>query len=82
MSKNAGKLYTISSFRNGGRRAGDGMLHGDYSEDSMGGCSVDRGTIKVTLPHDGVPPEDLNGPVRIIQPKKTTKMKRIDTYDL
>ena len=76
MSRNAGKLYTISSFRNGGRRAGDGMLHGDYSEDSMGGCVVSEGSVKVNLPHDGVPPEDLNGPVRIIQPKKQLQKEK------
>ena len=75
LSKNAGRLYILSSFKHGGRRAGTGMSYDDYGEDSMGGCGTDDGRVKVNLPHDGVPFEDLNGPVRIIQPPKNKLQK-------
>ena len=78
MSNNTGKLYLLSSFPHGGRRAGSGMSYDNYSEDAMGGCVGGGGSVKVSLPHDGVQPEDLNGPVRIIQPAKNKLQKEKD----
>ena len=55
-----GKLYTSSSFHNG-RVAGTGVLSDDYSEES--GNLVRLESTKVRLPHDGINPKTLNGPV-------------------
>ena len=76
MSKNAGRLYRVSSFPHGGRRAGAGVSYGNYDENALGGCEFDEGSVKVNMPHDGVPFEDLNGPVRIIQPAKNNHEKK------
>ena len=56
-----GKMYTVTGFRNGGRRAGHGMLHDDYSEES-GNRDYERHEL-VRFPHDDIEPEKLNGPV-------------------
>ena len=56
-----GNLYRRTSLY-GGHVAGDGIMRDDYSEQS--GCvDYDPGTVRVRLPHDGVKPEELNGPV-------------------
>lgn len=56
-----GNLYRRTSLY-GGHVAGDGILCDDYREQS-GGRDCDPGTVWVRLPHDGVNPEELNGPV-------------------
>lgn len=66
MSKNTGKQYTRTSLRNGGRRAGMGMAEDDYSEESSGSGRFHEWE-KVRFSTDGIKPEDLNGPVIIVQ---------------
>lgn len=56
-----GNLYRRTSLC-GCHVAGDGMLYDDYSEQS-GGWDYDPGAVRVRMPHDGVKPEELNGPV-------------------
>lgn len=61
MSGKIGKLHLNTSFRNGGRKAGIGVAYDDYSEESG---NPDRCRYEaVRLPHDGIDPEELNGPV-------------------
>ena len=60
-NRKTGRQYMTTSFRNGGRRAGMGILYDDYSEES-GGKDCEKPTW-VRFPHDNVDPEDLNGPV-------------------
>lgn len=60
----AGKQFMTTSFRNGGRRAGIGTLHDDYSEGSGNKCYEARRPL-VRFPHDGCKPEDLNGPASL-----------------
>ena len=62
MTNETGNLYLKTSFRNGGRTAGAGTLYDDYSDESYGYVGQD-GSVRVRLPHDGVKPEELNGPV-------------------
>ena len=69
MRGDLGKLHTKSTFRNGDRRAGIGVSHDDYSDESLGGW-VDKPAGKVRLPHDGDKPEDLNGECIIVQAGK------------
>lgn len=68
--RKTGNQYTQTSFRNGCRRAGMGMLYDDYSEESSG-----RGRCakweSVRFPNDDVKPETLNGEVIIIQKGRT-----------
>ena len=59
--RNAGKQWICTSFRHGGRRAGIGILHDDYSEDS-GNPNYEKHEL-VRFPHDDIEPEELNGPV-------------------
>lgn len=61
MNENTGNLHMNTSFRNGGRKAGVGITHDDYSEESGNPdyCRYEP----VRFPHDGIKPEDLNGPV-------------------
>lgn len=66
MSKNAGRMHTTTSFRHGSRKAGMGMLYDNYDDESTGrGEVIERPLVK--FPNDGVDPEELNGPVIIIQ---------------
>ena len=62
ITKNTGRMYQTTSFYNGGRRAGDGCWHDDYSETSGNPC-YENVWDRVRFPNDGVKPEDLNGPV-------------------
>ena len=55
-------LYMITSLRNGGRKAGIGVLYDDYRDESCGYIGQ-TGGVRVRLPHDGEKPEELNGPV-------------------
>lgn len=53
-----------TAFRNGGRKAGMGILYDDYSEESSGYGRYDRHRHeKIRFPHDDIKPEELNGPV-------------------
>jgi len=54
-----------TTLANSGRAAGMGMCEDNYSEDS-GLPDYTRHTGPVRLPHDGVDPAELNGPVRVI----------------
>lgn len=65
---NLGKMYTKTRFRNGGRRAGIGIIEDDYSEES--GYNQWPFREKIRFPNDDVDPEELNGPVVIIQPAR------------
>lgn len=69
MNKNSGRLYTSTGLRNGGRRAGYGIVEDDYSEESSG-----RGRCRpweaVRFPSDDTKPEELNGPCVIVQAGK------------
>lgn len=71
MSNKTGNLYTNTSFRNGGRKAGYGIIHDDYSEES-GNRSYERHE-RVRFPNDDVKPEELNGPVICIKKGGTNK---------
>lgn len=62
MSDKTGNLYRTTSFRNGGRKAGIGTLYDDYGDESYGYVGQ-AGSVRVRMPHDGVKPEELNGPV-------------------
>ena len=62
---NTGRLYTTTSFMHGGRRAGMGMLHDDYGDES-GNCNYEKRS-PVRFPHDDVDPEEMNGPVIIVK---------------
>ena len=69
MSERTGNLYATTSFRNGGRGAGSGVLYDDYSEES-GVRSNDKDRWEpIRFPHDGVDPKTLNGPVKHIRSK-------------
>ena len=62
MSDKTGNIYRTTSFRNGGRKAGIGTMYDDYSDESYGYVGQ-AGVVRVRMPHDGVKPEELNGPV-------------------
>ena len=66
MNRKSGNMFRNTSLRNGGRKAGFGTAYDDYSEESFG-----RGRVhefeKVRFPHDDRKPEDLNGPVIVVQ---------------
>lgn len=68
--KNAGRAYVNTGFAHGGRRAGHGMNEDDYSETSFGGRARARDRGLVRFPNDDCDPEDLNGPVIIVQAGK------------
>ena len=63
--KHTGNLYQQTSLRNGGRRAGIGILYDDYSDESSGEGNYDECYLgfQVRFPNDNVKPEELNGPV-------------------
>ena len=62
MRDKTGNLYRTTSLRNGGRKAGIGVLYDDYGDESCG-YILETGVFCVRLPHDGEKPEELNGPV-------------------
>ena len=68
-NRTTGKQFTRTSLRNGGRIAGMGMAYDDYSEESFesGRCHEWE---RVRFSTDGVKPEELNGPVIIVQAAK------------
>ncbi len=60
-----------SSSLNMGRAAGAGVLYDDYSEESGRRLvPYDQECVHVRLPHDQDKPEDMNGPVIIVQKGK------------
>ena len=59
--RSTGNKFLNTTFRNSGRIAGCGMNHDDYSEESGNPNYEKYGAVR--LPHDGVDPEELNGPV-------------------
>lgn len=61
----SGRMYLTSSLTTSGRRAGTGIEMDDYSEESGGRDYNDYRPVR--MPHDGVDPETLNGPVIIIR---------------
>ena len=63
--RKTGRKYMCTSFRNSGRRAGYGVLHDDYSEES-GNRDYEKHDM-VRFPNDNVKPEELNGEVVIVQ---------------
>ena len=67
--KSTGNLYRNTALRNGGRKAGTGMDEDDYSEESFPSGRKPRPEL-ARMPHDGEKPEDLNGPVIIVQAGK------------
>ena len=64
-----GKQFMLTDFRHGSRRAGIGIAYDDYSEES-GNKSCELRRPMVRLPNDKKNPEDLNGPVIIVQKGK------------
>lgn len=60
-----GRQMMNTHFRNSGRIAGHGMSEDSYSEDS--GDERSHDWERVRLPHDHIKPEELNGPVIIVQ---------------
>jgi hypothetical protein len=65
ITNKSGKMYITSSLTGSGRRAGSGVEMDDYSEESGGRDYNDYRPVR--MPHDGVDPETLNGPVIIIR---------------
>ena len=63
--RKTGRRYINTSFRNGGRKAGYGVTHDDYSEES-GNRDYEKHE-KVRFPNDNVKPEELSGPVIVIK---------------
>lgn len=65
----AGKQFILSGLRNGCRRAGIGIAYDDYGDESGNKCYEGRRPL-VRFPNDKRNPEDLNGPVIIVQEGK------------
>lgn len=76
--KNTGNLYRGTSFRDCGRRAGNGMSEDNYDDESRPKQAYKEPT-PVRLPNDRDDPETLNGPCIIVQPgkPKTAKLKAV-----
>lgn len=60
--------FMNSSFRNGNRKAGMGMLYDKYDDEEREWSG--KGCVMVRLPSDKVAPESLNGEVIIVQKGK------------
>ena len=63
-----GNMHTTTSFRNGGRKAGMGIVYDDYSEES--GCVNYEPREAVRFPHDNDNWEDLNGEIVITRKER------------
>lgn len=70
MNTSTGNLFTNTSFRNGGRKAGIGICYDDYGDESTPGEDSLGSKIRVHLPHDNIKPEELNGPAIIVMRAK------------
>lgn len=68
MRSKEGNMYTNTSFRNGGRKAGYGIVHDLYDEES-GNRDYEK-RDRVRFPNDHIKPEDLNGECVIVQKGK------------
>ena len=71
--KNTGNLYRGTSFRDCGRKAGDGIVEDDYGDESFPPKRNYYEWMPVRMPSDGMNPEDLNGPVIVVQAGKESK---------
>lgn len=60
-----GNLYTRTSLRNGGRKAGMGILYDNYGDESR--PISYRKPVNVRFPNDNVDPAELSGEVIIVQ---------------
>lgn len=72
MNNFTGRLYRNTALRNGGRKAGIGTSEDDYGEESFPRARSPRPEL-ARMPHDGENPEDLNGPVIVVQAGKERK---------
>lgn len=66
--RKTGRKYSYTSFRNSGRKAGDGILYDDYSDES-GNRDYEKHD-KVRFPSDNIPPELLSGECVIVKKGK------------
>ena len=65
-----GRQLMNTRFRHGARIAGHGMNEDNYSEESSGNGRC-RERERVRFPNDHIKPEELNGPVIIVQERRT-----------
>lgn len=72
MNNFTGRLYRKTALRNGDRRAGIGAAEDDYGDESFPRARSPRPEL-ARMPSDNVKPEDLNGPVIIVQAGKEVK---------
>lgn len=72
MNNFTGRLYRKTALRNGGRKAGTGTSEDDYGDESFPRAK-DHILEPARMPHDGEKPEDLNGPVIVVQAGKERK---------
>ena len=72
MNNFTGRLYRKTALRNGDRRAGIGAAEDDYG-DEIFPRAKDHILGPARMPHDGEKPEDLNGPVIVVQAGKGRK---------
>lgn len=82
--KKTGNLYCGTSFRNFGRRAGDGVIEDDYGDESGPGKRRYGEFKPVSFPNDREKPENLSGPCIIVQAgkEKEPKMKlKVQSYE-
>ena len=83
MNNFTGRLYRNTALRNGGRKAGIGTSEDDYGDESFPRAK-DHILGPARMPHDGEKPEDLNGPVIVVQAGKDVKhdeQLRMRTYE-
>lgn len=72
MNNFTGRLYRKTALRNGDRRAGIGVAEDDYGDESFPRAKSTRPEL-ARMPSDNVNPEDLNGPVIVVQAGKERK---------
>ena len=66
------RLYRNTALRNGGRKAGIGAAEDDYGDESFPRARSPRPEL-ARMPSDNVKPEELNGPVIVVQAGKDVK---------
>lgn len=72
MNNFTGRLYRNTALRNGGRKAGTGTSEDDYGDESFPRARSPRPEL-ARMPSDNVKPEELNGPVIVVQAGKERK---------
>ena len=72
MNNFTGRLYRKTALRNGDRRAGIGAAEDDYGDESFPLARSPRPEL-ARMPSDNVKPEELNGPVIVVQAGKESK---------